>query len=80
MRKKYSNNIKIIYISMDNSSNNIEEQLKNSNIKDQNNAINLLIGYLDLANRRGTFSIEESAKIWEAIRFFYVPNNKKSET
>ncbi len=65
---------------MDNSSNNIEEQLKNSNIKDQNNAINLLIGYLDLANRRGTFSIEESAKIWEAIRFFYVPNNKKSET
>tara|TARA_B100000900_G_scaffold409310_1_gene425006 strand:- start:150 stop:347 length:198 start_codon:yes stop_codon:yes gene_type:complete len=65
---------------MDNSSNSIEEQLKNSNIKDQNNAINLLIGYLDLANRRGTFSIEESAKIWEAIRFFYVPNNKKSET
>jgi hypothetical protein len=65
---------------MDNSSNNIEEQLKNSKIKDQNNAINLLIGYLDLANRRGTFSIEESAKIWEAIRFFYVPNNKKSET
>lgn len=65
---------------MDNSSNNIEEQLKNSKINDQNNAINLLIGYLDLANRRGTFSIEESAKIWEAIRFFYVPNNKNSDT
>jgi len=65
---------------MDNSSNNIEEQLKKSKIKDQNNAINLLIGYLDLANRRGTFSIEESAKIWEAIRFFYVPNSKESDT
>ena len=62
------------------SNNEIEKQLKITKIQDQNNAINILIGYLDLANRRGTFSLEESAKIWEAIRFFYVPNSKKSDT
>ena len=59
--------------------NSITNTLKGSKLKDQNTAINLLIGYLDLANRRGTFSLEESAKIWEAIRFFYVPNEKNQD-
>lgn len=57
----------------------IGNTLRGSKLKDQNTAINLLIGYLDLANRRGTFSLEESAKIWEAIRFFYVPNEKNQD-
>lgn len=59
--------------------NTIGNTLRGSKLKDQNTAINLLIGYLDLANRRGTFSLEESAKIWEAIRFFYVPNEKNQD-
>jgi len=64
---------------MDNEVKVIGNTLKGSKINDQNAAINLLIGYLDLANRRGTFSLDESAKIWEAIRFFYVPNENNQD-
>ena len=49
------------------------EDLLKKEVKDQNTALNLIISFLNLANKRGSFSIEESAKIWEAVKFFYVP-------
>jgi hypothetical protein len=33
-------------------------------------ALNLLVSFLNLAQRRGVFSIDESAKIWECIKKF----------
>jgi hypothetical protein len=33
-------------------------------------ALNLLVSFLNLAQRRGIFSIDESAKIWECIKKF----------
>jgi len=39
-------------------------------IKDENTALNVLVGYLGLAQRRGAFAINESSKIYEAIKIF----------
>lgn len=39
-------------------------------IKDENTALNVLVGFLGLAQSRGIFAINESAKIFEAIKMF----------
>lgn len=39
-------------------------------INDENTALNVMIGFLDTAQKRGTFSMDESAKIWECIKCF----------
>lgn len=39
-------------------------------IKDENVALNVMVGFLELAQRRGTYSFEESAKILECIKKF----------
>lgn len=36
-------------------------------VTDANVAINVLAGFVTLAQQRGCYNIEESAKIWEAI-------------
>jgi len=33
-------------------------------------ALNLMVSFLNLAQRRGIYSIDESAKIWECIKMF----------
>ena len=33
-------------------------------------ALNLLVSFLNLAQKRGSFSIDESAKIWECVKKF----------
>jgi hypothetical protein len=33
-------------------------------------ALNVLVSFLNLGQRRGVFSIDESAKIWECIKKF----------
>jgi hypothetical protein len=33
-------------------------------------ALNVLVSFVNLAQRRGVFSIDESAKIWECIKKF----------
>lgn len=39
-------------------------------IKDENTALNVLVGFLGIAQRRGVFALNESAKIYEAIQMF----------
>lgn len=39
-------------------------------ISDENVALNVLVSFLALAQRRGVFSIEESSKIWECVQKF----------
>ena len=34
-------------------------------VPDENVALNLLVGFVSIAQRRGVFSMEESSKIWE---------------
>ena len=35
-----------------------------------NSALNLMIAFLSVAQKRGTFNIQESAKLWECISIF----------
>ena len=45
-------------------------------ITDQNKALNVLVSFVNLAQKRGAFNIDESAKIWECIKFFTEPASK----
>lgn len=48
------------------------EQIKLVDVRvtDQNVAINLIVSFLALAQKRGVFSFDESAKIYECIKQF----------
>jgi hypothetical protein len=39
-------------------------------ITDENMALNVLVGFLEMAHKKGAFTFEESAKIWECITKF----------
>ena len=39
-------------------------------ISDPNSALNVLVSFVNLANKRGAFTIQESAKIWECVKMF----------
>ena len=39
-------------------------------VNDENEALNLLVAFLGLAQSRGCFAINESAKIFECIKIF----------
>jgi len=39
-------------------------------VTDENSALNLIVSFLTLAQKRGAFTIDESAKIWECIKIF----------
>jgi hypothetical protein len=43
-------------------------------VNSENDALNVLIGFLVLAQRKGTFSFVESAKIFECIKVFQKPS------
>lgn len=45
-----------------------EVEVTNSNI-----AFNVIVSFLTVAQKRGAFSINESAKIWECLKFFLTP-------
>jgi len=49
---------------------NVEQSLLNIAIQNENDALNVLVGFINLAQRRGCFNIPESAKIWECIQKF----------
>ena len=53
---------------------NINEQKKinllNVKIDNENIALNILIGFINIAQKRGCYSINESAKIHECIQMF----------
>ena len=67
---------------MDNSNQQVNNQLPNNQIRlvdvqvtDENVALNLIVSFVTLAHKRGVFSLDESAKIWECIKVFDKPDN-----
>ena len=42
-------------------------------IKSQDIALNLMVSFLNTAQSRGVFNLEESAKIWECVSKFIIP-------
>ena len=45
-------------------------RLVDVSITNQNDALQLMVSFLNLAQRRGVFTIDEAAKIWECVKFF----------
>lgn len=39
-------------------------------VSNQNEALQLIVTFLNLAQKRGMFTLDESAKIWECIKYF----------
>jgi|TARA_B110000967_G_C18671031_1_gene453038 hypothetical protein len=48
--------------------------LTETTIKDDNDALNTMVSFLSVAQKRGAFSIDESAKLWECIKRFVQPS------
>jgi hypothetical protein len=48
----------------------VQTRLMSMPIQNENDALNAIVSFLNLAQRRGCFSIDESAKIWECIKLF----------
>ncbi len=47
-----------------------EVRITEVNIDSENVALNVMVGLLNLAQRRGAYNMEESAKAWECIKMF----------
>ena len=48
-------------------------KLVEQEITDQNKALNVLVSFVNLAQKRGAFNLDESSKIWECVKFFTEP-------
>jgi len=42
-------------------------------VTNESMALNLMVSFLNVAQRRGAFSFDESAKIWECVQKFIQP-------
>ena len=51
---------------------NTEKQIRfvDVEVSSDNVALNLMVAFLNMAQRRGAYSMDESAKIWECVRRF----------
>jgi hypothetical protein len=51
----------------------VQIRLVDVSVTDENVALNLMVSFLTLAHKRGVFTLDESAKIWECIKIFEKP-------
>jgi len=61
-------------------SNKVEQEqpkikLVDIKVTNENEAFNLLISFISVAHKRGAFTIDESAKIWDCIKVFQKPES-----
>ena len=59
-------------VSNDNSEENQQTQVNilDVDVTDENVALNLLVNFVNIAQKRGVYSLPEASKIWECIRRF----------
>ena len=50
-----------------------QTKLVDVQVTDENVALNLLVSFISVAHKRGVFTLDESAKIWECINKFNRP-------
>jgi hypothetical protein len=50
----------------------------NIEINDENTALNVMVQFLTIAQKRGTFNIPESAKIYECLQLFTKKSSSSS--
>jgi predicted transcriptional regulator len=64
------NSEKVVLTENDNVSREKEIRLVDVVVSDENVALNLMVSFLSLAHKRGSFGLDESAKIWECVQMF----------
>ena len=47
-----------------------QQSIMDVNITDENTALNVMVSFLHLAQKRGAFNLQESAKVWECVKLF----------
>ena len=47
-----------------------QTRLVDISVTNQNEALQLIVTFLHLAQKRGAFTLDESAKIWECVKYF----------
>ena len=47
-----------------------QTRLVDVSINNQNEALQLIVTFLHLAQKRGAFTLDESSKIWECVKYF----------
>ena len=50
-----------------------EVRLADVEVKNEIAALNLMVQFLGLAQKRGAYTIDEAAKIWECVKMFQKP-------
>jgi hypothetical protein len=48
----------------------VKTRLVDVPINNQNEALQLIVTFLNLAQKRGAFTLDESAKLWECVKHF----------
>ena len=57
----------------------VNNDLLNVSVTNENVALNVMVSFLNVAQKRGAFSFDESAKIWECIQKFISATPASSE-
>jgi hypothetical protein len=52
------------------SNNGAKTRLVDVPVTNQNEALQLIVTFLNLAQKRGAFTLDESAKLWECVKKF----------
>jgi hypothetical protein len=47
-----------------------QTRLVDVQVSNQNEALQLIVTFLNLAQKRGAFTLDESAKLWECVKMF----------
>ena len=57
----------------------VKQQIRLTDVEIDNEitALNIMVQFLGLAQKRGVFTIDESAKIWECVKKFQRPDVQK---
>jgi hypothetical protein len=53
----------------------LSNELTKIKVTDENVALNIMVSFLNIAQRRGVFTFDESSKIWECVQMFVPPGS-----
>jgi hypothetical protein len=62
---------------MENTKSPVPVRLVDTKISDKNVAFNVILGFIGMAQKRGTYSLDESAKLFECVKMFEWGENKQ---
>ena len=57
-----------------------EVRLVDIAVTNDNVALNLMVSFLNIAQKRGAFNLDEAAKVWECIKQFIVKDTTPGAT